>query len=91
MEFNRLHSVSAWIELWLRSGSPGVRWLWFSLTPFAPLMTALDIRHSVSGGKNIHVATAHEDLAYPYAHQSGKFDIALFHAEHAIDIITQPP
>uniref|UniRef100_A0A3Q4GRF9 Amyloid beta precursor protein (cytoplasmic tail) binding protein 2 n=1 Tax=Neolamprologus brichardi TaxID=32507 RepID=A0A3Q4GRF9_NEOBR len=26
--------------------------------------TALDIRQSVFGGKNIHVATAHEDLAY---------------------------
>uniref|UniRef100_A0A8C6SZY8 Amyloid beta precursor protein (cytoplasmic tail) binding protein 2 n=1 Tax=Neogobius melanostomus TaxID=47308 RepID=A0A8C6SZY8_9GOBI len=43
------------------------------------------------GGKNIHVATAHEDLAYSsYVHQysSGKFDNALFHAERAIDIIT---
>uniref|UniRef100_A0A8C6SY91 Amyloid beta precursor protein (cytoplasmic tail) binding protein 2 n=1 Tax=Neogobius melanostomus TaxID=47308 RepID=A0A8C6SY91_9GOBI len=40
---------------------------------------------------NIHVATAHEDLAYSsYVHQysSGKFDNALFHAERAIDIIT---
>ncbi|KAG7218378.1 hypothetical protein INR49_008292 [Caranx melampygus] len=48
--------------------------------------TALDIRQSVFGGKNIHVATAHEDLAYSsYVHQysSGKF-----HAERAIDIIT---
>ncbi|KAG2458760.1 APBP2 protein, partial [Polypterus senegalus] len=53
--------------------------------------TALDIRQSVFGGKNIHVATAHEDLAYSsYVHQysSGKFDNALFHAERAIDIIT---
>ncbi|ROK28200.1 Amyloid protein-binding protein 2 [Anabarilius grahami] len=52
---------------------------------------ALDIRQSVFGGKNIHVATAHEDLAYSsYVHQysSGKFDNALFHAERAIDIIT---
>lgn len=42
--------------------------------------TALDIRQSVFGGKNIHVATAHEDLAYSsYVHQysSGKFDNAL--------------
>lgn len=33
------------------------------------------------GGKNIHVATAHEDLAYSsYVHQysSGKFDNALW-------------
>ncbi|KAM6296581.1 amyloid protein-binding protein 2 [Aegotheles albertisi] len=53
--------------------------------------TALDIRQSVFGGKNIHVATAHEDLAYSsYVHQysSGKFDNALFHAERAIGIIT---
>ncbi|OBS67320.1 hypothetical protein A6R68_04149, partial [Neotoma lepida] len=52
---------------------------------------ALDIRQSVFGGKNIHVATAHEDLAYSsYVHQysSGKFDNALFHAERAIGIIT---
>uniref|UniRef100_A0A4W4HSD9 Amyloid beta precursor protein (cytoplasmic tail) binding protein 2 n=1 Tax=Electrophorus electricus TaxID=8005 RepID=A0A4W4HSD9_ELEEL len=52
--------------------------------------TALDIRQSVFGGKNIHVATAHEDLAYSsYVHQysSGKFDDALIHAERAIDII----
>uniref|UniRef100_A0A3Q1AYP9 Amyloid beta precursor protein (cytoplasmic tail) binding protein 2 n=1 Tax=Amphiprion ocellaris TaxID=80972 RepID=A0A3Q1AYP9_AMPOC len=55
------------------------------------ILTALDIRQSVFGGKNIHVATAHEDLAYSsYVHQysSGKFDNALFHAERAIDIIT---
>lgn len=45
------------------------------------LQTALDIRQSVFGGKNIHVATAHEDLAYSsYVHQysSGKFDNALW-------------
>lgn len=51
-------------------------------TPFFlyKLQTALDIRQSVFGGKNIHVATAHEDLAYSsYVHQysSGKFDNAL--------------
>uniref|UniRef100_A0AAJ7SMA9 Amyloid protein-binding protein 2 n=1 Tax=Petromyzon marinus TaxID=7757 RepID=A0AAJ7SMA9_PETMA len=53
---------------------------------------ALDIRQSVFGGNNIHVAIAHEDLAYSsYVHQysSGKFDNALFHAERAIDIITR--
>uniref|UniRef100_A0A4W6C6M3 Amyloid beta precursor protein (cytoplasmic tail) binding protein 2 n=1 Tax=Lates calcarifer TaxID=8187 RepID=A0A4W6C6M3_LATCA len=58
---------------------------------FVQIQTALDIRQSVFGGKNIHVATAHEDLAYSsYVHQysSGKFDNALFHAERAIDIIT---
>ena len=47
---------------------------------FPPPQTALDIRQSVFGGKNIHVATAHEDLAYSsYVHQysSGKFDNAL--------------
>uniref|UniRef100_A0AAY4AM09 Amyloid protein-binding protein 2 n=1 Tax=Denticeps clupeoides TaxID=299321 RepID=A0AAY4AM09_9TELE len=52
---------------------------------------ALDIRQTVFGGKNIHVAIAHEDLAYSsYVHQysAGKFDVALFHAERAIDIIT---
>jgi hypothetical protein len=45
------------------------------------LQTALDIRQSVFGGKNIHVATAHEDLAYSsYVHlySSGKFDNALW-------------
>lgn len=45
------------------------------------MQTALDIRQSVFGGKNIHVATAHEDLAYSsYVHQysSGKFDNALW-------------
>lgn len=48
--------------------------------PCSRVQTALDIRQSVFGGKNIHVATAHEDLAYSsYVHQysSGKFDNAL--------------
>ncbi|XP_035242367.1 amyloid protein-binding protein 2 [Anguilla anguilla] len=57
----------------------------------AVYQTALDIRQSVFGGKNFNVALAHEDLAYSsYVHQysSGKFDNALFHVEHAIDIIT---
>ncbi|XP_033121593.1 amyloid protein-binding protein 2-like [Anneissia japonica] len=52
---------------------------------------ALDIRLSVFGGRNIHVAVAHEDLAYAsYVHQysSGKFDDAKMHAERAIEIIT---
>lgn len=51
-----------------------------SSLPSVHLQTALDIRQSVFGGKNIHVATAHEDLAYSsYVHQysSGKFDNAL--------------
>ncbi|KAK7829927.1 hypothetical protein U0070_003382 [Myodes glareolus] len=59
---------------------------------FYLLNAALDIRQSVFGGKNIHVATAHEDLAYSsYVHQysSGKFDNALFHAERAIALILE--
>ncbi|XP_077995215.1 amyloid protein-binding protein 2-like [Glandiceps talaboti] len=54
--------------------------------------TALNIRKAVFGGRNIHVAIAHEDLAYSsYVHQysSGKFDDAHYHAEKAIHIITQ--
>lgn len=53
----------------------------FTLAFFRLFQTALDIRQSVFGGKNIHVATAHEDLAYSsYVHQysSGKFDNALW-------------
>ncbi|XP_038074317.1 amyloid protein-binding protein 2-like [Patiria miniata] len=53
---------------------------------------ALDIRLSAFGGRNLHVAIAHEDLAYAsYVHQysSGKFDDAREHAEKAISIITQ--
>jgi hypothetical protein len=41
--------------------------------------TALDIRLSVFGGNNLHVAIAHEDLAYcSYVHEysSGKFQEA---------------
>ena len=40
---------------------------------------ALDIRIAVFGGNNLHVAIAHEDLAYcSYVHEysSGKFDDA---------------
>ncbi|XP_072043780.1 amyloid protein-binding protein 2-like [Amphiura filiformis] len=53
---------------------------------------ALDIRLVAFGGRNLHVAIAHEDLAYAsYVHQysSGKFDDAKEHAEKAITIITQ--
>ncbi|XP_013379692.1 amyloid protein-binding protein 2 [Lingula anatina] len=52
---------------------------------------ALDIRQSVFGGNNLHVAVAHEDLAYAtYVHEysSGKFSDAREHAEKAIKIIT---
>lgn len=55
-----------------------------------PLQTALDIRQSVFGGKNIHVATAHEDLAYSsYVHQysSGKFDNALWVQHTAAQLV----
>jgi len=54
--------------------------------------SALDIRISVFGGNNLHVAVAHEDLAYClYVHEysSGKFLDAKLHAETAIDIITR--
>ena len=43
------------------------------------LQQALDIRLVAFGGRNLHVAIAHEDLAYAsYVHQysSGKFDDA---------------
>jgi hypothetical protein len=53
--------------------------------------TALDIRQSVFGGNNLHVAMAHEDLAYStyvQEYSSGKFSDAREHAERAIDIIT---
>ncbi|KAJ8044165.1 Amyloid protein-binding protein 2 [Holothuria leucospilota] len=53
---------------------------------------ALDIRLAAFGGQNLHVAVAHEDLAYAsYVHQysSGKFRDAKEHAEKAISIITQ--
>ena len=52
--------------------------------------TALDIRQALFGGQNIHVATAHEDLAFSsYVNQysNGNFDNALFHAERAIGIL----
>ena len=51
---------------------------------------ALDIRQSVFGGNNLHVAIAHEDLAYSsYVHEysTGRFSDARDHAEKAIQII----
>ncbi|EFN75236.1 amyloid protein-binding protein 2 [Harpegnathos saltator] len=52
--------------------------------------TALDIRKAIFGKTNLHVALAHEDLAYAlyvYEYSSGKFDEASDHAGLAIDII----
>ncbi|XP_046396092.1 amyloid protein-binding protein 2 isoform X2 [Ischnura elegans] len=54
--------------------------------------TALDIRLSVFGKWNIHVASAHEDLAYAlYVHEysSGRFVEARDHAERAINIMKE--
>lgn len=52
--------------------------------------TALDVRQSVFGGINLHVAVAHEDLAYAsYVHNYalGKFNHARTHAEKAIELM----
>ncbi|XP_024877591.1 amyloid protein-binding protein 2 [Temnothorax curvispinosus] len=52
--------------------------------------TALDIRKTIFGRTNLHVALAHEDLAYAlYVHEysSGRFDDASDHAGTAIDIM----
>ncbi|XP_029169791.1 amyloid protein-binding protein 2 [Nylanderia fulva] len=52
--------------------------------------TALDIRRAIFGKTNLHVALAHEDLAYAlyvYEYSSGKFDEASEHAGIAIDIM----
>ncbi|XP_066937070.1 amyloid protein-binding protein 2 isoform X1 [Macrobrachium rosenbergii] len=52
--------------------------------------TALEVRQYVFGGVNLHVAIAHEDLAYAsYVHNYafGKFDHARTHAERAIDLM----
>jgi hypothetical protein len=41
--------------------------------------TALDIRKTIFGKTNLHIALAHEDLAYAlyvYEYSSGKFDEA---------------
>jgi len=46
---------------------------------FFLLQTALDIRKAIFGKINLHVALAHEDLAYAlyvYEYSSGKFDEA---------------
>uniref|UniRef100_A0A131XIK6 Putative kinesin light chain n=1 Tax=Hyalomma excavatum TaxID=257692 RepID=A0A131XIK6_9ACAR len=51
----------------------------------------LDIRQSVHGGKNLHVALAHEDLAYSsyvLEYRSGRFQNARDHAEKAMQIMT---
>ncbi|EFN66393.1 Amyloid protein-binding protein 2 [Camponotus japonicus] len=58
--------------------------------------TALDIRRAIFGKTNLHVALAHEDLAYAlyvYEYSSGKFDEASDHAGIAIDIMEKllPP
>lgn len=58
--------------------------------------TALDVRQSVFGGINLHVAIAHEDLAYAsYVHNYafGKFTHARTHAERAIELMLRllPP
>lgn len=48
---------------------------------FKVYQAALDIRITVFGGNNLHVAVAHEDLAYSlYVHEysSGKFQNARF-------------
>ncbi|XP_031555036.1 amyloid protein-binding protein 2-like [Actinia tenebrosa] len=53
--------------------------------------TALQIRQKVFGKNNVHVATAHEDLAYAlYVHEysTGKFDEAKYQAECSISIVT---
>lgn len=52
----------------------------------------LDIRQSVHGGNNLHVAIAHEDLAYSsyvLEYRSGRFQNARDHAEKAMLIMTR--
>ncbi|KAG7198690.1 hypothetical protein KM043_001688 [Ampulex compressa] len=52
--------------------------------------TALDIRKAIFGKTNLHVALAHEDLAYAlyvYEYSSGKFQEASAHAGKAIDLM----
>ncbi|KAK2576022.1 hypothetical protein KPH14_007374 [Odynerus spinipes] len=51
---------------------------------------ALEIRKAIFGKTNLHVALAHEDLAYAlyvYEYNSGKFQKASDHAGKAIDIM----
>lgn len=48
---------------------------------FSFFQTALDIRGAIFGKTNLHVALAHEDLAYAlyvYEYSSGKFDEARY-------------
>ncbi|XP_039248909.2 amyloid protein-binding protein 2-like [Styela clava] len=57
---------------------------------------ALAIRQRAFGGQNLHVAVAHEDLAYAsYVHQysTGRFQDARTHADAAIHILSKilPP
>lgn len=52
----------------------------------------LDIRQNVHGGNNLHVAIAHEDLAYSsyvLEYRSGRFQNARDHAEKAMHIMTR--
>ncbi|CAL4060131.1 unnamed protein product, partial [Meganyctiphanes norvegica] len=52
--------------------------------------TALKVRQNVFSGINLHVAVAHEDLAYAsYVHNyaCGKFTCARTHAERAIELM----
>ncbi|XP_077509378.1 protein interacting with APP tail-1 [Amblyomma americanum] len=52
----------------------------------------LDIRQNVHGGNNLHVALAHEDLAYSsyvLEYRSGRFQNARDHAEKAMQIMTR--
>ncbi|EDO28373.1 predicted protein, partial [Nematostella vectensis] len=54
--------------------------------------TAFRIRSEVFGVNNLHVATAHEDLAYAmYVHEysTGNFAEAKANAERSIDIVTK--
>ncbi|KAJ9574870.1 hypothetical protein L9F63_007965, partial [Diploptera punctata] len=58
--------------------------------------TALDIRKAIFGKFNLHVAVAHEDLAYAlyvYEYSSGRFLKAKEHADKAITIMEKllPP
>ncbi|XP_052239180.1 amyloid protein-binding protein 2-like isoform X2 [Dreissena polymorpha] len=51
---------------------------------------ALEIRQSVFGGNNLHLAVAHEDLAYAsyvQEYSSGRFTDARDHSEKAIEIL----
>lgn len=67
MKISYVCEADASVCWWLRSLAQSV------------LQTALDVRQSVFGGINLHVAVAHEDLAYAsYVHNYalGKFNHA---------------